>query len=136
MVKPILISLAAVLLAFATVACNRDPQEAVRQGVIDYLSKRSNINLSGMNIAVTSVVFRQNEADAVVSFTAKGANPGQPMTMRYTLERHGQNWVVKNREEKGGNPHGGDMTAPPASTQPGAPLPPGHPAVNPSPAKP
>lgn len=106
-------------------ACHRsNPEAAIRQGVIDYLSKRSNLNVSGMNVDVSSLVVRQNEADAVISFTAKGANPGQPMTMRYTLERKGDRWVVKDKAEAGASPHGG--AAPPAGGQ----LPPGHPNVD------
>src|SRR6185369_4763415 len=92
----------------AGAACQRsNPEAAIRQGVIDYLSKRSNLNVSGMNVDVSSLVVRQNEADAVISFTAKGANPGQPMTMRYTLERKGDRWIVKDKAEAGAGPHGG-----------------------------
>ena len=100
------------------------PEAAIRQGVIDYLSQRSNLNVSGMNVDVTSLVVRQNEADAVVSFTAKGASPGQPMSMRYTLERKGDRWVVKDKAEAGANPHGG------AAPRAGGGLPPGHPPVD------
>jgi hypothetical protein len=109
----------------ASAACHRSsPEAAIRQGVIDYLSQRSNLNMSGMNVDVTSLVVRQNEADAVISFTAKGAGPGQAMSMRYTLERKGDRWVVKDKAEAGANPHGG--AAPPA----GGELPPGHPPVD------
>jgi hypothetical protein len=105
------------------VGCHRStPEAAIRQGVIDYLSKRSNLNVSGMNVDVSSLVVRQNEADAVISFTAKGANPGQPMTMRYTLERKGDRWVVKDKAEAGAGPHGGAPV--------GGQLPPGHPNVD------
>jgi len=116
---------AAILVMCAAAACHRgiDTEEAVRQGVIDYLSKRSNLNVAGMNVEVTSVSFRQNEADAVVAFTAKGASPGQPMTMRYTLERQGDHWVVKEKANTGANPHG-------AASAPGGQLPPGHPPVD------
>ena len=121
MVKYFCSLLIAVLLG-GSVACNRgiDTTEAVRQAVIDHLGKRSNLNVSAMNVEVTSVSFRQNEADATVAFTAKGAASGPPMTMRYTLERKGTRWVVKEKSETG-NPHGVGATAPPAN------LPPGHP---------
>jgi len=104
-------------------ACSRgiDTPEAVRQGVIDYLAKRSNINVSAMNVEVTSVSFRQSEADATVSFSAKGASQVQPMSMRYTLERKGSRWVVKEKAESG-NPHAG-------ATTPTGELPPGHPVI-------
>ena len=133
MVKRISIWVAALaVIAVSGAACKRmggNQEEAVRQGVIDYLSKRANLNISAMNVTVSSVVFRQDEADAVVSFTAKGANPGQPMSVRYVLERRGERWMVKNREEKG-NPHGAGMAPPPgAAMPPGAEMPPGHSSV-------
>ena len=125
MVKRFRAGWATILVMCAAAACHRgiDTEEAVRQGVIEYLSKRSNLNVAGMNVEVTSVSFRQNEADAVVAFTAKGASPGQPMTMRYTLERQGDHWVVKEKAETGANPHGAAASA--SGTQ----LPPGHPPV-------
>jgi len=100
----------------------RSEEEAVRQGVIDYLSKRSNLNVSGMNVTVVSLVVRANEADADISFTAKGANPGQGMLRRYTLERQGDHWVVKNSVDTGSSPHG-------AGAGGGQALPAGHPPV-------
>ena len=110
--------------------CGGPPQttEAVRQGVIDYLAKRSDMMVSSMDIDVSSVSFRQNEADAVVSIRPKGSATGG-MQMSYTLERQGRQWVVKTKKESGSSPHG---SAPPA----GGELPPGHPPVpNPAPGK-
>ncbi len=78
-----------------------------------------------MNVTVVSLACRENDADATVAFTAKGANPGQPMTRRYTLERQGSQWVVKQSADVGGSPHG----AAGGGMQPGTALPPGHPAV-------
>jgi hypothetical protein len=135
MVRSICWCLATVAIAACTSGCNRgiDTSEAVRQGVIDYLAKRSNLNVSGMNVEVTSVSFRKNEADATVAFTARGANPGNPMSMRYTLERRGNQWVVKEKAESGANPHAGGGTPPQAA--PGQ-MPPGHPPVDPAKPKP
>jgi hypothetical protein len=103
-------------------ACNRgvETKEAVRQGVIHYLSSRSNVNVSSMQVDVTSVTFRGNEADATVSFRAKGST-GAGMTMNYTLEREGDRWVVKSRSETGTSPHG---------SMGGGGLPGGHPPVS------
>ena len=69
-------------------------------------------------IAITGAT--SGTGNATVAFTAKGAASGPPMTMRYTLERKGTRWVVKEKSETG-NPHGVGATAPPAN------LPPGHP---------
>jgi hypothetical protein len=104
-------------------ACSRriDTTEAVRQGVLDYLATRSNLNMSAMNVEVATVSFRKDEADATVSFTAKGSPGAKGMSIRYTLTRKGSKWVVKDKPEGGVNPHG----APEGS------LPSGHPATAP-----
>ena len=106
-------------------ACKRGgscTEEAARQGVIDYLSKRVGLNVAGMNVQVTSLTCRETEADATVAFTARGASPGTPMSRRYTLERQGEHWAVKASTDAGGSPHG-------ASPPPGTELPAGHPSV-------
>jgi hypothetical protein len=125
--------LAAVALAGCGTSRGIQNEAAVRQGVIDYLSKRTDLSLSVMQVDVTSVSFRQNEADATVSFRPKGAGAGA-MSMRYTLERQGNRWVVKGRgrsNQAGAAPHG--MGQPeagkPAMGEGGSGLPPGHPPV-------
>jgi hypothetical protein len=112
-------------------ACGRriDTSEAVRQGVLDYLATRSNLNIAAMNVDVTAVSFRQDEADATVSFTAKGSPVGKGMAIRYTLMRKGGKWVVKDKPESGANPHGTPGSGPAGAAE-GA-LPPGHPATAP-----
>jgi hypothetical protein len=141
---PLLFAFACVLLP----GCgNRGVQNeaAVRQGVIDYLAQRSDINLSTMQVDVTSVSFRQNEADATVSFRPKGggAEAGAGMQMRYTLERKGSKWVVKGRGRSGtgSSPHGAGAMPPGAGpgrpaeggAKEGSGLPPGHPPLGSSP---
>ena len=136
MVKRFWAAWAAVLVMGAGAACKHsiDNQEAVRQAVIDYLAKRSNLNMSAMNVDVTSVTFRSNEADAVVSITVRGAATGQPMSMRYTLERQGDHWAVKGKADAGGSPHGAGAANPHGAAEPPAAgtLPPGHPTVPPT----
>ena len=123
--------------------CGRriDNKEAVRQGVIDYLSTRSNLNVGAMQVDVASVTFRKDEADAMVAFRPKGAGgAGQGMQIRYTLERKGDRWVVKGKSEgagqhgsaglmPGGNPHGAMGMEMPPESAPGAAMPPGHPSI-------
>jgi hypothetical protein len=127
--------------------CKKDIQskEAVRQGVMTYLAKRS--DLLSMDVNVTSVDFKNDQATATVRFQAKGNNsPAGSMTMQYVLERKSDQWVVKGRAGSG-NPHGGmpqegagSMGAMPQTMPPGHPsvgdggappqaLPPGHPVV-------
>jgi hypothetical protein len=119
------------LLAGVFAGCNRGVQNeaAVRQGVIDYLSTKSDLNMSQMQVDVTSVTFRENEAVATIAFRPKGSATGG-MEMRYTLERQGSRWVVKGRGESqpGAAPHG---QQPPGAGS----LPPGHPPAAAPPPK-
>lgn len=113
--------------ALLGLGCGRNiqTQEAIRRGVIDHLSKRSGLDVNSMQIEVSSVNFRANEADAVISFRPKGVtDPGAGMQMMYTLERKGNQWVVKSKAGAGGGaPHGAGMS------MPGGEMPAGHPPV-------
>ncbi len=60
-----------------------------------------------MDIQITTVTFRDNEADATISFKPKGGDPAAGMEMKYTLERKGNDWVVKKNPVAGG--HSGVM---------------------------
>jgi hypothetical protein len=114
-------------------ACSKPAQntEAVRQGVIDYLSARkeqTGLDMNLMQVDVTSVAFQKDEARATVYIRPKSGAEGG-MQFNYTLERKGSKWAVKGRTENGVNPHGGgaqkDMPAPGSAPA----LPPGHPPV-------
>lgn len=126
-------------LALAGCHHNIGNEDAVKQGVMDYLSTRQGLNIASMNVSVTSMVFRQNEVYATVTFSPKGSNAAQPMTIAYTLEKKGDRWVVKPRAESGNphggamgaNPHGGAMGMPEGSGGPAGTMPPGHPSVPP-----
>ena len=118
-------------------ACGGPAQnkDAVRKGILEYLSKRSDMVLSSMDVEVVSVSFRKGEADATVSFRAKGSASGG-MQMNYTLTAEGRQWVVKNKREGGASPHGDGATANPhgaapegGSAAPGGATPPGHPPI-------
>ncbi len=114
--------------------CKKDIQNegAVRQGILNYLSKRS--DLSAMDVSIARVAFRQNEADATVHFQAKGSNaPGAGLDMNYVLERKGDNWVVKGRAQGMGQGGAmGGMQNPHAPANLPGNLPPGHPAIPPA----
>ena len=132
------LALAVVAALLAAGGCSRkvDNQEAVRQAVLDYLAKKS-LNVGAMQVDITSVSFRENEADAVVSFRGKDTPAGQTaagMTMNYTLTKQGNAWVVKGRT--------GSTTPDHAATAPGAAaggdagassMPSGHPPAGDSP---
>jgi outer membrane murein-binding lipoprotein Lpp len=133
------------LIAAATVGivllcgCQNDAhsQDAVRQGVMTYLAKRA--DLLAMDVNVTSVSFRQDEATAQVHFQAKGnSSPAAGMNMEYVLDRKDGQWVVRGRTGAGAA-HGASGPAvnsvPGQGTLPGSldgmpALPPGHPSVS------
>lgn len=136
--KVLLIILSAVALS----SCNRasENKEAIRQGVVEYIASRANVG--AMDVEVNAIAFKGNEADASVTFRAKGSKAGSGMQMNYTLENKSGKWVVKNKTEAGGghgagampcgaDPHGGSgsMMDDPGGAAPGGAMPPGHPAV-------
>jgi hypothetical protein len=135
----ILSVVAAALLTFSLAACKKNIQtnEAVRQAVVDHLAKRTDLALSGMDIQVSNVTFSEGKAVAMVSFTPKGGDAANGMSMQYTLEQKGGAWEVKSKADSSGGGHsgmgmpGGDATkgeAPPRE------LPPNHPPMG-APAK-
>jgi hypothetical protein len=123
------------LLALAGCSKNIDTTDAVKQGVLRDIPK--DVNVGNMDVNVTSVSFRGQEADAVVSFAPRGGPP--MMSMNYTMERKANEWHIKKRAtgdiqrhaaQAPVGPGGGSSmgTAPPltgSETQ----LPPGHPSV-------
>jgi len=116
----------ALLLLVALTACNRSSpsKAAIRQGVLDYLSGRNlDLNMGSMNVDVTALTVNNGKADASVSFTPKGGNPAQGMTMRYQLEQRGDRWVVVGRQDENTSPHGAQAT--PGSANPHAGVPSG-----------
>jgi hypothetical protein len=124
-VRKLTLIAAAVLLA----ACSKDiqNQEAVKQGVVDYLEARTaqtGLNISSLQVDVTTVAFQKDEARATVAIRPKGGDGGGPMMMNYVLDRKGGKWVVRGRTENGVNPHGG------AAPGDGSTLPPGHPSTD------
>lgn len=130
--------ISAALAAWCLVSCgqNVNTKEAVRQGVIDHLGARKglDLDLSSMDVDVSSVTFRSNEADAVVSFKPRGSSGAGGMQMNYTLERDGNRWKVKSKAESGANPHGAAAEGAANPHGGGAPatgsqMPPDHPPV-------
>jgi len=65
------------LLCCALTGCNRANQdkEAIRQGVIEYVSTK--VNIGAMDVDVTSIAFKGDQADATVAFRAKGVAVGR-----------------------------------------------------------
>jgi hypothetical protein len=119
------------LLIIGAVACGRAPanKQAVREGIIDHLEKNTGLDMKSMDVEITTVDFKGNEAQATVAFRPK-ASPEAGMSMNYTLERKGDKWAVLKRADSTGMSHGGGA-APPhggmASPGAGGGLPSGHP---------
>ena len=115
-------------------ACSKNIQnpEAVKQGVVDYLTQRAptmGLNMSAMEVNVGSISFEKDIARASVSFVPKGMPGSGGMSMDYVLERKGDKWAVTGRQVSPGNSHGDQAlpgSMPPGSLPPGS-LPPGHP---------
>jgi hypothetical protein len=145
-VKGLTIPIAALALSIAMLGgCKRNIKnnDAVKQGVMSYLSKRA--DLVSMDVNVTSVSYHDDQATATVHFQAKGVSaPGSGLDMQYVLERQGDQWAVKRKATEGhgaaGMPQegsGGSIGAMPQTMPPGHPtvgsggLPAGHPPVNP-----
>jgi hypothetical protein len=105
------------LVLLSCAACNRGGQnkDAVRQGVLDYLSGRKDLNIASMDVDVSSVQFTGNKADATVTFAPKGVSGAQGMTMHYQLEQQGSRWSVVGRQDSG---HAGSV--PPGAANPHA----------------
>lgn len=117
----------AIILLLAGCSRNIQNTEAVRQGIIAYLNARTSqtgLDLYQMQVDVTSVSFQGGtQARAAVFFRPKSGGDGG-MQMNYTLDRQGDKWVVRGRQETGVNPHGGAGFPAPAPQ-----LPPNHPPI-------
>jgi len=115
--------------SLALLGCAGDIQskQAVREGILNHLSQRSglDLDLGAMEVEVTAVTFRADEADASIAFRPRGQTGSAAMQMRYTLERKGNGWVVKGKSESGAPHGGGSQSSAPSE------FPPGHPPVQP-----
>lgn len=107
--------ISAILLAIVSLAaCNRAKtanNDAVRQGVVEYLVSKGFDIPKAMTVSVTAVEVKGKEADATVTITPAGGDTKQGMTMRYRLEQKGDKWSVTGRSE-----HEGATTLPKSMT--------------------
>jgi hypothetical protein len=123
----------ALVLAVLLVSCNNGmrTREAVERDIRKSVGRRGDLNMNNLDVTVNSVNFHGNKADAVVGFMPKGGLISQGMTMRYTLEQRGNEWVIINRQMGDMHAHTGAAGAPSGTPDnSGAPLPPGHPALD------
>lgn len=104
-----------------TLGCAKDinNKDAVKEAVLKRLASVSGLNMSGMDVDITTVTFEGNTAEAKVGFKAKGAAESM-LKMSYKLERKGDIWEVKSSS--------GGMGG---ATGSGSQLPAGHPPAAP-----
>jgi hypothetical protein len=116
-------------LLLCTVACKSqkaDDKEAIRQGVVTYLTSLKGLNIPNMDIAVARYSVNGNQAQAQVEIRAKNGDASGSMQLAYNLEKRGDQWVVVKSQAAGGTlQHPG-----PGAVPPGATMPPGHPSVS------
>jgi hypothetical protein len=112
---------AVLILIVSLAACNsaKKNNDAVRQGVVDYLVAKGFEIPKAMTVSMTNLEMKGNEADATVSISPTGGNPAQGMAMKYHLEQKGDKWVVVGKQDSAANPHGGGaIPAAPAGSNP------------------
>jgi hypothetical protein len=113
------------LLIVSLAACNRAKEntnnDAVRQGVVEYLTSKGFDIPKAMTVTVTNVEVKGKEADVSVTITPAGGDAKQGMSMRYRLEQKGEKWAVVGRSESGGGAHeGAAVPKAPAGSEPHA----------------
>ena len=113
-----------------------DVEAQVEAAVRKHLARRSDLDMSAMDVTIQNVDVQGEAAVATVGFEVKGA-PEAAMAMKYNLVKENGEWVVQaNPSGHGGAP---PQTAPSQALPPGHPpaeggqsgqeLPPGHPPV-------
>ena len=106
-------------------ACNgaKKNNDAVRQGVVEYLQSKGFDVPKAMTVSMKNVEMKGEQADATVTITPTGGNEAQGMSMKYHLEQKGEKWVVVGRAGEhsgampgqapaGSEPHGGGAMPP------------------------
>jgi hypothetical protein len=99
-----------------------DERKAVEDAIDRHLAKRSDLNVSSMEVTVDRVNFvDDDQAEAIVKFTV-GEEAAASIQMAYTLQKTNDLWEVVGPPKRAQ----GAQVAPPAA---GGAMPPNHPAV-------
>jgi hypothetical protein len=123
---------AALALVLLCSACSKNIQttDAVKAGIMEYLTKTANkigLDMSAMQIDVPAVSFEKDHAKATVAIRPKAATDIPAMELVYNLDRQGDKWVVAGPGEAANGAHG--AAAMPGATPQDGQLPAGHPAL-------
>jgi hypothetical protein len=132
MMKRLTVLPAALAGLLVCVACSKNIQtsEAVRAGIMDYLSgtaAKIGLDMSAMQIDVPAVTFQKDHARATVSIKPKNVDV-PAMELIYNLDRQGDKWVVAGPGESASGAHGAGAMPQGVPPQDGQ-LPAGHPAI-------
>ncbi|GEM_PF-1439116 len=117
--------LAALILMGMTAGCrNLNTKQAVQQAIDAHLQENSSINRSNFTTQIEKVDFKDDTAQALVTFQSKHA-PNLTVHVRYHLKRSRGRWVVMSSEPAGGqgmDSHIGEETPSPgaSATSPGS----------------
>src|SRR5215471_2907103 len=107
---------AVLLLILSLAGCAKKSNDAVRQGVIDYLTQKG-INVPGMDISITNLEMNGSQADAMVAMSVKGSSGPPMMSKKYHLQEQGSKWVVVSSQDTGSSPHGAGAMPPAAAPE-------------------
>jgi hypothetical protein len=107
-------------------------KRAVQGAIETHLKDNPHLSMQNFNTEVEKVTFKDDTADALAKFVAKGA-PEHAVEVRYHLKRDGLHWKVVSSEPVGGQGMGTHMgggsvahPANPPQGQPEAPAEPSH----------
>lgn len=131
MKKTVVIILLGALLAMG--ACRKAAQgsaneQAIKQALETYLTKKKNINLQGMKVEYKNLQVAQNHATVDVLFKSSGSGD-MSIGFKYAMKKTANGWEVEKSEPTSGSMFGGHATGAPATSE--TQLPPGHPMVSP-----
>lgn len=123
------LALALVALSALPFGCGgaNDVESELLAAVEKHLSKRTDLDMSAMELSIVRADVSGDRAEAEVDFRAKGA-ASSAMSMTYSLRRAADGWEVEPKSGPAG--HGGmQQGAPPLMPPSGGGMPPDHPPV-------
>ena len=98
------LSILGLLSLFAGCKKQESDEDAIRSGINQHLTSLKTINISAMDMNITSVSVQGNQAQAQVEFRPKsGAPQGAGMQVSYSLAKQNGEWVVQNSQPAGGS---------------------------------
>src|SRR5258708_33295415 len=121
-----LLTVIALLALFAGCKKQESDADAIRSGINQHLASLKTINLSAMDMNITSVSVQGNQAQAQVEFKPKtGAPQGAGMQVAYSLQKQNGQWIVQTTPpSRASIQHPAPSETPPNHPTPPSPTPP------------